>query len=228
MEKIAGAIGYSYNQDAFERVIFTESHDEDANGHSRFPEEIWPGNAGSYFSLKRSTLGAALVMTAPGIPMIFQGQEFVEDGFFRDTRELDWSKSVTFAGIVKLYQDLIRLRRNWFNQTRGLQGQHLNIFHLNNQDKLIAFHRWDQGGWGDDVVVVANFANRAYDSYNLGFPRKGFWKVRFNSDWQGYHSEFGNHLSYDTVAYQGGQNGLSFNGNVGIGPYSMIILSQDR
>ena len=29
-----------------------------------------------------STLGAALVFTAPGIPMIFQGQEFLEDGYF--------------------------------------------------------------------------------------------------------------------------------------------------
>ena len=176
---------HGYNGDAIQRVIYTESHDEVANGHARVPEEIWPGNAGSWFSRKRSTLGAALVFTAPGIPMIFQGQEFLEDKYFRDNVPLDWSKLKTYAGIQLLYRDLIRLRRNWFNQTRGLRGQQLNVHHVNNADKVIGFHRWENGGPGDDVVVVANFANRSYDSYALGFPRAGQWRVRFNSDWQG-------------------------------------------
>ena len=43
--------------DAFKRVIFTESHDEDANGSARVPEEIWPGYADSWASKKRATLG---------------------------------------------------------------------------------------------------------------------------------------------------------------------------
>ena len=97
-------------------MIYTESHDEVANGHARVPEEIWPGNAGSWFSRKRSTLGAALVFTAPGIPMIFQGQEFLEDKYFRDDVPLDWTKLTTYAGIHLLYRDLIRLRRNWVQQ----------------------------------------------------------------------------------------------------------------
>ena len=67
-------------------------------------------------------LGAALVMTSPGVPMIFQGQEVLEDEYFQDTDPVDWSKEVTHAGIEQLYTDLIRLRRNWFNNTRGLQG----------------------------------------------------------------------------------------------------------
>src|SRR5436190_9648899 len=75
---VRDALYHRYNGDAEQRVIYTESHDEVANGHARVPEEIWPGNAGSWFSRKRSTLGAALVFTAPGIPMIFQGQEFLE------------------------------------------------------------------------------------------------------------------------------------------------------
>ena len=55
---VSDAISHNYNANAFERVIYTESHDEDANGQSRVPEETWPRNAGSYFSQKRSTLGA--------------------------------------------------------------------------------------------------------------------------------------------------------------------------
>ena len=78
------------------------------------------------------------------------------------------------------------------------------------------------------MVVVANFANRAYGSYTLGFPRAGWWRVRFNSDWQGYSSDYGNQPGYDTVAGGNSQDGMPFQANVGIGPYSVLILSQDR
>ena len=228
MGSVRDALYHSYNGNATQRVIYTESHDEDSNGQSRVPEEIWPGNAGSWFSRKRSTLGAALVFTAPGIPMIFQGQEFLEDGYFHlDNVPLDWTKLTIYAGIHLLYRDLIRLRRNWFNQTAGLRGQNLNVHHVNDSDKLIAFHRWANGGPGDDVVIVANFANRGFDSYSLGFPRAGLWRVRFNSDWNGYSSDYGNQLGYDTVAGGDSQDGMSFQANVGIGPYSVLILSQD-
>jgi 1,4-alpha-glucan branching enzyme len=227
MFAVRDALYHRYNGDAFDRVMYTESHDEVANGRSRVPEEIWPGNAGSYFSKKRSTLGAAMVLTAPGIPLIFQGQEFLEDQYFRDEDPLDWEKLNTFAGIHQLYRDVIRLRRNWFDHTRGLRGQHLHVHHVNNADKVIAFHRWANGGPRDDVIVVANFANRAYDSYTIGFPRGGSWRVRFNSDWQGYSPDFGNHLSYDTAAHSGTVDNMPCHGNVGVGPYSVIILSQE-
>ena len=227
LDAVRDALYHCYNGNAEQRVIYTESHDEVANGHARVPEEIWPGNAGSWFSRKRSTLGATLVFTAPGIPMIFQGQEFLEDEYFRDSAPLDWVKLDSYPGINALYRDLIRMRRNWFNQTRGLRGQHVNVHHVNNADKVIAFHRWESGGPGDDVMVVANFANRGYDSYALGFPRAGYWRVRFNSDWQGYSSDFGNQLGYDTLAGDGSRDGMPFEANVGLGPYSVLILSQD-
>jgi 1,4-alpha-glucan branching enzyme len=223
---VSAAIGNKYNNAAFERVVYTESHDEDANGQSRVPEEIWPGNAGSYFSQKRSTLGAALVFTAPGIPMIFQGQEFLEGGYFSDTQALDWTNQQSFSGILSMYRDMIRLRRNWFNTTAGLKGQSLNVFHVNDAAKVIAFHRWDQGGPGDDVVIVVNLANQSYDSYWIGLPRDGVWKVRFNSDWNGYSVDFGNQPSYDTTASQPGSDGMPYAGSVGIGRYTAIILSQ--
>jgi 1,4-alpha-glucan branching enzyme len=226
MYAVQAAIAQRYTADAFGRVIYTESHDEDANGHQRVPEEIWPGKADSYFSKKRSTLGAALVFTSPGIPMIFQGQEFLQYGWFDASKELDWSLTATESGILNLYRDLIHLRRNWFNNTRGLQGQNLNVFHVNNLNKVIAFHRWDQGGAGDDVVVVLNMANQTYDSYVIGVPREGLWRVRFNSDWNGYSPDFKNHASLDTRSNAGGQDGMPFRASVGIGAYSAVILSQ--
>jgi 1,4-alpha-glucan branching enzyme len=226
MNDVKQAIERRFNGDALQRVIFTESHDEDANGHQRVPEEIWPGQADSWYAKKRSTLGAGIVFTAPGIPMIFQGQEFLQYGWFDDSKELDWSLQTRQSGIVNLYRDLIRLRRNWFDNTRGLRGQNVNVFHCNERDKVLAFHRWDGGGPGDDVVVVANFANLAYSSYHLGLPRVGTWYVRFNSDWNGYSNDFSNWSGYDTTADAPGHDGMPCSGNVGIGPYTALILSQ--
>ena len=232
MAGVAEAIASRYNGDALDRVIFTESHDEVANGKARVPEEIAPGETDTIFAKKRSTLGAALVFTAPGIPMIFQGQEFLEGGWFDDHVPLDWEKAEINAGILKLYRDLIRLRRNWYNNTCGLTGQQVNVHHVNNEDKMIAFHRWHEGGSGDDVIVVANFANLAPAGYTIGFPHPGLWRVRFNSDEQGYDDNFTNHLCPDIIAAtvprnSGSIDGMPCWGNVTIAPYSVLILSQD-
>jgi 1,4-alpha-glucan branching enzyme len=227
MWTIRDSILNRFNGDAFQRVIYTESHDEVQNGRARLPEEVWPGNAAGWHARKRSTLAATLVFTAPGLPMIFQGQELLEDRYFRERDPVDWSRRESFAGIVLLYRDLIRLRRNWYDTTRGLRGQHVNVHHVNDADKVIAFHRWDGGGPRDDVVVVMNFSARAFDSYWIGFPRAGSWRVRLNTDWRGYSDDYGDHLGYDTMAGSAPGDGMWYGGNVGLGPYSAVILSQD-
>lgn len=226
MNSVRNAITHRYSGRHTARVIYSESHDEVANGKARVPEEIWPGNAGSWASKKRSTLAAGIVFTSPGIPMLFQGQEFLEDGYFQDTDPLDWSKNSTYAGIRTLYRDLIRLRRNWFNNTRGLRGGNVNVHHVNNGSKVIAYHRWENGGPGDDVIIVANFSGTYFPSYNIGFPRGGTWYARFNSDWNGYSGDFGNTATVDTVASGGGKDGMSYNASFALGPYSLAIFSQ--
>lgn len=228
MWDIKEAIEHLYNNWDTQRVIYTESHDEvgAASGKARVPSRIYWDDPDSYWSKKRSTLGAGLVFTSPGIPMIFMGQEFLEDGSWSDDDPLDWSKDTAFAGIKMLYQHLIRLRRNLSDETLGLMGKNVNVFHVNDTDKVVAFHRWWNGGPGDDVVVIANFAYQGFTDYNIGMPRGGRWRVRFNSDWIGYDSEFGDWASYDTYAYLGSKDGQAYNANVGVGPYSLIILSQ--
>ena len=52
---------------------------------ARVPEAIAPGDADSWWAKKRAALGSALVLTSPGIPMLFQGQELLEDRWFDDT-----------------------------------------------------------------------------------------------------------------------------------------------
>lgn len=227
VEAVRDAILHRYNESAFERVIYTESHDEVANGKARVPEEISPGDAGSWFAKKRSTLGAAIVFTAPGVPMIFQGQEFLEDEWFHDEDPIDWSKKEIYKGILDLYRDLIRLRLNSAGLTRGLCGQHVDVHHVNREDRIIAFHRWDKTGPGDSVIVVLNMVNRSHHQYQIGFPNRGVWKIRFNSDLIGYDPDFSNHPSSDTVAKESEKDRMSFAGDISIGPYSAVIFSQD-
>ena len=198
MYSVRDAIAFSYNGSMQQRVIYSESHDEVANGKQRVPEEISPGNAGSWSARKRSTLAAALVMSAPGIPLLFQGQEFLEDEWFRDDVALDWSRKTTYSGIFKLYQDLVALRKNATGVTRGLSGFSTNVFHVNNTEKLIAYHRWQNGGELDDTIVIANFSATPRLNYRIGMPRSGLWKCRFNSDWTGYSSDYANTLCLTT------------------------------
>lgn len=224
-QQVAEAISKSYNSSgAFQRVIWTETHDQAKD--VRIPSLIDRNNSESVFALRRTALGAALMLTAPGIPMLFMGQEFLESKPWSDRKDfaLDWSRISRRSGIVDLHRRLVRLRRNWDDNTRGLRGPNVNVFHVNS-DGVVAFHRWDMGGPGDDVVVVANLTNRRWDSYNVGFPRMGTWYLRFNSDYQAYAPEFTN-IGYDTTAIPGWNQGMPANGNVGLGPYSVIILSQ--
>ena len=73
MHAVAEALTATYNGDAFRRVIYTESHDEVANGKSRVAEEIMPGAADSYFSKKRTVLGAAPGAHGPRHPHAVSG-----------------------------------------------------------------------------------------------------------------------------------------------------------
>jgi 1,4-alpha-glucan branching enzyme len=188
---------------------------------------IWPGNDLSWPSKKRSTLGAAIVMTTPGIPMIFMGQEFLCGGWFDPNSPLNWSNSGTLPGIIALHRDLIHLRRNTAGYSRGLCGQNLHIHHVDQGNKVIAFHRWDQGGAGDDVIVLLNFSTQAFSNYTIGFPRAGAWQVRFNSDSSFYDPAFGNTASYAISADGSSYDGMPYSGTIGFGPYTAIILSQD-
>ncbi|MCG2806462.1 MAG: alpha amylase C-terminal domain-containing protein [Propionicimonas sp.] len=220
--EVARAITYSYG-DAFSRVIYTESHDEVANGKARVPQEIDAGDPTGYFAQKRSTVGAGLVLTSPGIPMLFQGQEFLEGGWFRDTVALEWDQDESFHGIVKLYRDLIRLRLNRDGRSAGLTGGGVRVFHNNDDANLLAFQRWRDHGIGDDVVVVANLTNTARGMYRIGFPAPGKWQLLLNSDALVYSDAFSDHPSADVVASQDDYDGLQASAEITIGPYSLLI-----
>lgn len=228
MDALRNAILHRYHLNAFERVIYTESHDEVSNGKARIPEEVDPGKASSWAAKKKSTLGAVLVFTAPGIPMIFQGQEFLEDDWFHDQDPIDWTKKDRFAGIHQFYKDLIHLRLNRSGQTKGLTGQEVDVYHINQDDKIIAWHRWEAGGPSDSVVVIANFSSQPYKDYLIDLPAVGEWIVRLNSDGKNYDKDFGDFGNDTMQAKAMKKDGLPAQAYVNIAPYSAVILSQEK
>jgi 1,4-alpha-glucan branching enzyme len=213
--------------DPFRRVIYVESHDEVANGKQRMVSDIDPENPDSVWARRRVLQGAGAMLTAPGVPMLFQGQEFMEDGWFDDRDVLDWEKARTFKGIRMAFRDLIHLRRNLGGCTRGLAGPNIDVFHQNHDAKVIAWNRWQDGGPRDSTVVVMNLTAQHHDFYEITLPATGEWKVRFNADWTGYSEDFDD---TELVAVEGRGDVIGHPaplGGLALPPYALVILSQD-
>jgi 1,4-alpha-glucan branching enzyme len=228
---LGGTIAAMNGGNAFQSILYDENHDkDDPRQGGRLPAIIGNGQAGSWFAKKQSTLAACIALSSPGIPMLFMGQEFLEYRPFPNygayPAPIDWGLKDTYSGIWSLYRDMIQLRRNWSNNTRGLHGPNVHVLPVF-ADNVLVYHRWDQGGSGDDVVVVANFANQRYANYQIGMPRAGMWRVRFNSDVKDYDASFEAWPSLDTDANGPALNGMPYSADLSLGAYTCLVLSQD-
>jgi 1,4-alpha-glucan branching enzyme len=145
-----------------------------------------PSNARSWYARSRSRVANGLLLTAPGIPMLFMGQEFLEDKYWSDSPHYFADSLIFWDGLatdramqdhLRFCQELIHVRKS----LPGLTGDSIRVFHVHNDNRIIAFHRWIEGR-GEDVVVVASLRETTWYSYSLGFPRRGRWREVFNSD----------------------------------------------
>jgi len=228
MNSVADALAAVYNADPFQRIIFSESHNEICCGNQRLTVEIDRANPNSWTARKRSTIGAALTFTAAGIPMIYQGQEFLDQQPFDQKKPIDWNQLERYPGVYALYRDLVALRGNALGHTAGLRGAGTAVHHVDNTAKVIAYHRFDAGGPGDDCVIVANFSGAVVSNYAVGFPQPGDWMTRLNSDDPKYGADYSGVGSVSVAADGEGRDGMAQSGLVTIAPYSVLILSQDR
>lgn len=210
-----------YNNDAFQKIVFSDSHDTAANGSTRLNEAATPGNGDSQFARDHILIASGVTMTSSGIPMLLQGQEFMQDGAFNDWQELEWGKTESYQGIVTAHQHLVNLRRNVYGLTAGLIGKNTNVFHQDDNNSVLAYHRWDKGGVGDDTIVIVNFSDNKLSGYMVKFPLKGTWRARFNSSWRGYSSDF-NEVTIDNVTIDD-----QLQATLTLAPRCIIILSQD-
>lgn len=146
-----------------------------------------PSNPRSWFGRSRARVATGIGLTAPGIPMLFMGQEFLEDKQWSDNFEFHQNLLLHWAGLdagdkqmldhLRFTQELLQLR--W--RCPGLRGQGFRVVHAHDANRVLAFHRWVEGE-GHDVIVVIHLANFNRFGYRIGFPAPGEWREVFNSD----------------------------------------------
>lgn len=169
------------------RVVYVDNHDEAGkmNGQSRIATDVDPADPGGDKARKLSAIGAVFTFTAPGIPLLFMGNEFQEYGNFHDDRPLDWSKVIKHAGQLELHRDLIALRKNTGGFSPGLKGREIQIPVSDHDRKLLVYWRWHEKNSADRTVVAINLSGETTDML-IPFPSDGPWLMRMHSDWQRY------------------------------------------
>jgi 1,4-alpha-glucan branching enzyme len=124
-------------------------------------------------AFRRRKLGAVLVTTAMGVPMIWMGEEFGE--YKNKTTEqvkIDWTllDGDLNRNLFEFYKGLIRLRK----ENHALYTENIDFFHENPEAKVLAYTRWNDEG--SRVVVVANFSDQFLGGYTVpNFPSNGKW-----------------------------------------------------
>jgi 1,4-alpha-glucan branching enzyme len=195
MTRIAGQLGLDYLRDRWRGVNSLENHDlvmqpkddRDRNRMPRIPRVADPSNPHSWYACSRSRAATGLLLTMPGIPMLFMGEEFLEDKPWSDDVDghpelrLFWpgldAPDPAMRDFLRFTRELIAVRR----QYPALRSEGVALIHAHDDNRVLAFQRWvpDAGG---DVVVVVSLANDTKYGYEVGFPAGGYWREVFNSD----------------------------------------------
>ena len=217
----------NYNGDAMQRLLYIESHDTAGNDGQRLPVRIDAQDPTSYAARKRAMLAAGVLLTAPGVPMLFMGQEMLEDTkFVPQPAPLDWAKANENASVRAFYKDMIRLRRDLDGVSGGLGGKNVAVTHMNELpgNKVIVYRRW--GKAGDDVMVVVNFGAKKYVRYDVGVPAAGTWQARVDSDATKYGADFGSATPTAVSVTATPRDGLPATAAITLGPYAVVVLTR--
>jgi pullulanase/glycogen debranching enzyme len=170
-----------------EGVNYFESHDE----NSVYTELVTYSGLTVTDATNASKLGAIVLFTSMGIPMIMSGQEFVRPRIGQNTSEtngnIDWSWLTTNTNIYEYYSGLINLRKSHpaLRLTHpdpasvGLfkWGNEWNSANFNwSTSKHIVYALNYNGSLSDNkFVVVANFSGSTQTVYP--FFEAGTWTI---------------------------------------------------
>ncbi|MEG4198353.1 alpha-amylase family glycosyl hydrolase [Microcoleus sp. Pol12A5] len=156
-------------QNTTNAINYLASHDRDHLLAEASFRDIDPEAA-----FKRAKLGAVLLVTAVGIPMLWMGEEFGQST--RQTpnqpNKLQWSllKNQPNHELWEYYKQVIRLRE----KVPALYTENIEFIHENPEAKVLAYYRWSDEG--TRAVVVANFSDTYLSGYCIPkFPAAGTW-----------------------------------------------------
>jgi 1,4-alpha-glucan branching enzyme len=162
----AAAEGYSRTT---EMVNFLESHDEE-----RVVKDVMDVGSTLRGALRKAGLGAAVILTMPGEPMLYQGQEWGErTRRVKNQRNmLQWHELETPEGqaLHDYFRTMCRLRAS----TPALRAPYARVAARFDQEKVLVLHRW--GDDGEMATVVYNFAPRQH-TLKIPMAAPGRWRT---------------------------------------------------
>jgi 1,4-alpha-glucan branching enzyme len=221
---------------AWKAVHYLENHDYvrvNGDRQPRIPALADATNARSWYARSRARVATGLLLTAPGIPLLFMGQEILEDKLWSDNpsafgNTLIWLDGLktdeAMRGHLHFTRDLVWLRR----RHPALRGEPINVFQGDWFHRVFAFQRWIENA-GRDVVVVASLNESTLYDYALGFPQPGQWFEVFNSD---FYDNDNNPIvagnGGQIIANGRGQHGLPHSAIIVIPANAILVFARDR
>ena len=149
-------------------VNYLSNHD-----HNHVLAELGDREIFGEAAFKRAKLGAVVLMTAVGVPLIWMGDEFGEYKFKTiEQAKIDWTLlgNDLNKGLWEYYKGLIHLRKN----NQALYTENIDFFHEDLDSKVFAYTRWNDEG--SRVVVVVNWSENYLAGYSVPhFPANGTW-----------------------------------------------------
>ncbi|HBK98548.1 MAG TPA: alpha-amylase [Microcoleaceae bacterium UBA10368] len=149
-------------------VNYLSNHD-----HNHVLAELGDREIFGEAAFKRAKLGAVLLMTAVGVPLIWMGDEFGEyKSKTIEPAKIDWTLlgNDLNKGLWEYYKGLINLREN----NQALYTENIDFFHEDLESKVFAYTRWNDEG--SRVVVVVNWSENYLAGYSVPhFPANGTW-----------------------------------------------------
>jgi len=190
--RLADALGRPAGlEHAWQAYQCLENHDlvldMDSHRAPRIARLADGSNPRSWYARSRTRALTGLLLTAPGTPMLFMGQEFLEDKLWSDSpgradRLIWWAGALGedrhMADFLRFTRAAIALRRS----LPALRGEPIAVYPPDEDNRVIAFQRWVPWA-GQDVVVVLSLNESTLYDYRLRFPRAGRWREVFNSDY---------------------------------------------
>jgi len=188
---------------AWRIVTCLENHDLVKQGGSlRIPALADSSNTRSWYARSRSRVAMGILLASRGIPMLFMGEEFLEDKPWDDAVQIFPNLLIDWAGLNtnKVMQDYLQFTKDLVALRRGhpaLRGEQLRVSTADSFQRVMAIHRWIEGA-GEDALFVFNLQEFNRFGYRIGFPGAGEWREIFNSD-------FYDHMPNPTTAGNGGR-----------------------
>jgi len=209
-----------------ENFVLPISHDEVVHGKKSLIDKM-PGSYDEKFAGVRAFLG--YMMAHPGKKLMFMGQEFGQFIEWNYEKGLDWllldyPKHRALQNYFKKINEFYKANPAFWQIDYSWEG----FSWISSDDKdnsVIAFRRIDEKG--KEIIVVCNFTNVERCDYRIGIPKKGAYKIVFNSD----DVEFGGEgkgnkgkLKTESINMHGFEQSISLD----LPPMSAIYIKKTR